>query len=417
MNNLPNRISHLISKHLNDELNDQEKQELNEWVQQSEDHQRFFTQFTDEEAFAATLEEYETSKGIVLSKIKEAINLKEQPQPKARMIWWLNRRRLTAVAASIIIAGGTLIWWNINKKEKPVTATAIVQPTQNRQPASEGAVLKLADGKEIILDNTQNGAVAIQGNTRVTKQGGLLSYNNNNAGHTVLYNTLSTPKGKIYKLLLPDGSLVWLNAASSIRFPTAFTNGERNVEITGEVYFEVKHLTPPAGGEQEKMRFTVQVNERTEVQVLGTHFNINAYANEDAIRTTLLEGSVKVVNRSRWPSGANVKENSVILKPGQQAVLAAGHSTLTIDHSPHIKQVMGWKDGYFSLDDLSLEALMREVERWYDVEVVYENGVPVKAFFGKVNRDLSLFDFMEGLKDWGVRFRLQGRKVIITGVE
>lgn len=408
MNNLANRISHLISKHLNDELNDQEKQELNEWVQQSEEHQRFFRQFIDDEAFAETLEEYETSKGIVLSKIKEAINLKEQPQPKGGMIWWLNRRRLTAVAASVIIAGGTLIWWNINKKEKAVTATAIVQPTQNRQPASEGAVLKLADGKEIILDNTQNGAVAIQGNTRVTKQGGLLSYNNNNAGNTVLYNTLSTPKGKIYKLLLPDGSLVWLNAASSIRFPTAFANGERNVEIAGEVYFEVKHLTPPTGGEQEKMRFTVKVNERTEVEVLGTHFNINAYADEDAIRTTLLEGSVKVVNRSR--------QNSVILKPGEQ---------VSISQSSHLSQpipvktnnVMGWKNGYFSLDDLSLEALMREVERWYDVEVVYENGVPVKSFFGKVNRDLSLFDFMEGLKDWGVRFRLEGRKVIITGAE
>jgi transmembrane sensor len=419
MNNLANRISYLISKHLNDELNDQEKQELDEWVQQSEDHQRFFNQFTDEDAFAETLEEYETGKGIVLSKIKEAINLKEQPQPKTGIIWWLNWRRLTAVAASIIIAGGAWVWWNINKREKPLTETAIVQPTQNRQPASEGAVLKLADGKEIILDNTQNGAVAIQGNTRVTKQGGLLSYNNTNAGNTVLYNTLSTPKGKIYKLLLPDGSLVWLNAASSIRFPTAFTNGERNVEITGEVYFEVKHLTPSVGAEKGKIPFKVQVNETTEVEVLGTHFNINAYYNEDAIRTTLLEGSVKVVNRES-AIGNNPpasKQNSVILKPGQQAVLAVGHSPLTIDHSPDIKQVMGWKNGYFSLDDLSLEALMREVERWYDVEVVYENGVPVKAFFGKVNRDLSLFDFMEGLKDWGVRFRLEGRKVIITGAE
>jgi transmembrane sensor len=425
MNNLPNRISHLISKHLNDELNDQEKQELDEWVLQSEDHQRFFRQFTDEEAFAATLEEYETGKGIVLSKIKEAIHFKEQPQTKRGMIWWLNRRRLTAAAASIIIAGGALMWWNINKKEKSVTKTAIVHPTPNRQPASEGAVLKLADGKEIILDNTQNGAVAIQGNTRVTKQGGLLSYNNNDAGNTVLYNTLSTPKGKIYKLLLPDGSLVWLNAASSIRFPTAFTNGERNVAITGEVYFEVKPLTQPAGGKQEKMPFIVQVNERAEVQVLGTHFNINAYANENAIRTTLLEGSVKVVNRQSAignnPSAS--KQNTVILKPGQQAALATNSrftiddSRLTINHSPDIKQVMGWKDGYFSLDDLSLEALMREVERWYDVDVEYENGVPAKAFFGKVNRDLSLFDFMEGLKDWGVRFRLEGRKVIITGVE
>ena len=408
MNNLPNRISFLISKHLNDELNDEEKQELDEWVQQSEDHQRFFRQFTDEEAFAATLEEYETGKGIVLSKIKETIHFKEQPQTNRGMIWWLNRRRLTAAAACIIIAGGALMWWNINKKEKPVTKTAIVHPTPNRQPASEGAVLKLADGKEIILDNTQNGAVAIQGNTRVTKQGGLLSYNNNDAGNTILYNTLSTPKGKIYKLLLPDGSLVWLNAASSIRFPTAFTNGERNVEITGEVYFEVTKdakkpfrvyfSSPPTGKEGREGA----------VEVLGTHFNINAYANEDAIRTTLLEGSVKV--------SAMSNRQSAILKPGEQVSMSQS-SHLSQPIPVQTKKVMGWKDGYFSLDDLSLEALMREVERWYDVEVEYENGVPAKAFFGKVNRDLSLFDFMEGLKDWGVRFRLEGRKVIITGVE
>lgn len=223
-----------------------------------------------------------------------------------------------------------------------------------------------------------------------------------------MYNTLSTPKGKIYKLLLPDGSLVWLNAASSIRFPTAFTNGERNVEITGEVYFEVTKdakkpfrvyfSSPPTGKEGREGA----------VEVLGTHFNINAYANEDAIRTTLLEGSVKV--------SAMSNRQSAILKPGEQVSMSQS-SHLSQPIPVQTKKVMGWKDGYFSLDDLSLEALMREVERWYDVEVEYENGVPAKAFFGKVNRDLSLFDFMEGLKDWGVRFRLEGRKVIITGVE
>jgi transmembrane sensor len=408
MNNLPNRIAHLISKYLNDELNGPEERELNEWVHQSADHQRFFSQFTDEEAFAATLAEYEISKGIVLSKIKEAISFEEQPRPKTGMIWWLNRRRLTAVAASIIIAVGALVWWSIDKKEKPVTVTAIVQPTQNRQPASEGAVLKLADGKEIILDSAQNGAVAIQGNTRVTKQGGLLSYNNNNAGNIVLYNTLSTPRGKIYKLLLPDGSKVWLNAASSIRFPTAFTNDERHVEITGEVYFEVASIRPGSG---EKIPFRVTANQRAAINVLGTHFNVNAYNNEASLRTTLLEGSVSIQLLHEQPG------NTMVLKPGEEAQIKNAQAAAITVHQANIKKVMGWKDGYFSLDDLSLPALMREVERWYDVEVVYENGIPVKAFFGKVSRDLSLFDFMDALKVWGVRFRLEGRKVIITGVE
>ncbi|WP_205512841.1 FecR family protein [Longitalea arenae] len=407
MNNLPNRIAQLISKYLNDELNDQEKQELDEWVQQSEDHRHFFRQFTDEEAFAATLEEYETSQGIVLSKIKEAITFEDQSRSKARMIWWLNPRKLTAVAASVIIAGGALVWWNVNKKEKQLTEAATVQPAYNGHPASEGAVLKLADGKEIILDSVQNGAVAIQGNAEVMKQGGLLSYNNNKTGNTVLYNTLSTPRGKIYKLLLPDSSKVWLNAASSIRFPTAFTENRRSVEITGEVYFEVAAVRLASG---EKMPFEVIADQRAMINVLGTHFNVNAYNNETSLRTTLLEGRVSI-QLMQEESG-----KPVILKPGEQAQINAHTAGIAVHHT-NISKVMGWKDGFFSLDDLSLSALMREVERWYDVEVVYEHGIPVKTFFGKVNRDLSLFDFMEGLKDWGVRFRMEGRKVIITGVE
>ncbi len=399
-------IAGLIMKYLNDELNDQEKQELDEWVHQSEDHQRFFRQFTGEEAFAATLEEYETSKGIVLTKIKEEIHFGAQRRSKSRIVW-LNRRTLTAAAASVIIAGGAWLWWVTDKKEKRVTATVTVQPAHDRQPASEGAVLKLADGKEIILDDAQNGAVAIQGNTRVTKQGGLLSYNNNDEGDTVLYNTLSTPEGKIYKLLLPDGSMVWLNAASSIRFPTAFTNGQRSVEITGEVYFEVASVRLGSG---EKMPFQVTANQRARINVLGTHFNVNAYDNEALLRTTLLEGSVRI-QLMQEPG------NAVVLKAGEQAQIRNAQAGRITVHHANIKNVMGWKDGYFSLDDLSLEALMREVERWYDVEVVYEKGIPVKSFFGKVNRDLSLLDFMEGLKDWGVRFRLEGRKLIITGIE
>jgi transmembrane sensor len=195
-----------------------------------------------------------------------------------------------------------------------------------------------------------------------------------------------------------------LNAASSITFPTVFTGLQRSVEITGEVYFEVM--------KNAQMPFQVTVNQRATIEVLGTHFNVNAYDNEQLLRTTLLEGSVKFVNRQ----SSIVNMQSTVLTPGQQAILTHD-SRLTIHDNVNIKQVMGWKDGYFSLDDLTLEELMREVERWYDVEVMYDKGVPAKAFFGKVNRDLSLLDFMDGLKAWGVRFRLEDRKLIITGVQ
>lgn len=405
MSEISKAISDLIARHLNDELNDQEKQELDEWVQQSEDHQRFFRQFTDEASLASTLTEYEKSRDIVYNKIKEAIPFNRQADKKVINIWRFNLRRFTAIAASILLIGGTFVWWNIYVKDNRLAEEPVAGMTRDRQPASGGAVLKLADGEEIILDDATDGAVAEQGDTRITKQGGLLSYNSNVSANSVLYNTLSTPKGKIYQLLLPDSSKAWLNAASSIRFPTAFIGRERSVEITGEVYFEIK--------KNAEMPFHVTVNQRATIDVLGTSFNVNAYDNEDMLRTTLLTGSVRI-QITQQEGGS-----SVVLKPGQQAQIKQTHvaQSIPVVHNANIKNVMGWKEGYFSLDDLTLADLMREVERWYDVEVVYEKEIPAKAFFGKVGRDLSLLDFMDGLKDWGVRFKLDGRKLIITGVQ
>jgi transmembrane sensor len=410
MKEISKTISDLIAKHLNDELNDQEKQELDKWLQQSGENQHFFRQFTDEATLAATLSEYEISKAIVYNKIKEAIPLVQQGNKKTAGIKWLTTRRLTAVAASILLVGAACFWWYSGNNEiNPAVTPAIVE-TKDKQPASEGAILKLADGKEIILDVAQDGAVATQGNTQIIKEGGLLSYNGNVEGTEVLYNTLSTPKGRIYKLSLPDGSKVWLNAASSIRFPTAFTGWQRTVEITGEAYFEVK--------KDVERPFRVKANQRATIEVLGTSFNVNAYDNEEFLRTTLLTGSVRIQAWEQAEGGSGT-----VLKPGQQAQLKSAHAVRSLDQAlaitvdnPNIQNVMGWKDGYFGLDDLTLEELMREVERWYDVEVVYEKGVPAKAFFGKVNRDISLLDFMDALKDWGVRFRLEGRKLIVTGV-
>jgi hypothetical protein len=299
-----------------------------------------------------------------------------------------------------------LLWWNIDRNNNQLAESNLPVMQRDRQPAFEGAILKLADGKEIILDDTKDGAIAKEGSTQIIKQGGLLSYNSNDAAGKVLYNTLSTPKGRIYKLSLPDGTKVWLNAASSIRFPTVFIGNQRNVEISGEVYFEVT--------KDMQMPFHVKVNDYTTIEVLGTEFNVNAYDNEDVLHTTLITGAVKLLSRGR-----DEQSYTAVLKPGQQAQWKNVHAiqAFKLIQEANIEKVIGWKDGYFSFDDLTLEELMREVERWYDVEVVYEKGIPAKAFFGKVSRNLSLLDFMEGLKDWGVRFRLEGRKLIVTGVE
>ncbi|QEC40689.1 DUF4974 domain-containing protein [Pseudobacter ginsenosidimutans] len=384
MNEISKTIADLIRKHLNDELNDQEKQELDNWVQQSEEHRLFFEQLTHEETLAATISEYETSRKIIFEKIKKAIPLSGETEIKSAGIRRLNPGRLTAIAASILVIGGVLVWWSVDRKDNRIaetTARPVIQ--QDLQPASEGAILKLADGKEIILDETKDGAIAQEGNTQITKSEGLLSYNGTDPSAKVLYNTLSTPKGRIYKLSLPDGSRVWLNAASSIRFPTAFTGNERNVEISGEVYFEIrKDVEKP---------FLVKVDHQTTIEVLGTEFNVNAYQNEKILRTTLLTGAIRMQSQDQ-------PGTSVVLKPGQQAQWKniPAIQPFTVVQQVNIEKVMGWKNGYFSFDDLTLEELMREVERWYDVEVLYENGVPSKSFFGKVNRNLSLLDFMEG---------------------
>jgi transmembrane sensor len=406
MNEISKAIADLILKHLNDELNDQEKQELDRWVQQSGDHQRFFRQFTDEKILAATLSEYDASKDIIYEKIKKALPGSSEADATTSNIRRINPGRMAAVAASILLLAGALLWWNIDRNNNPLADSNNVPVAQrDRQPAFEGAILKLADGKEIVLDDTKDGAIAKEGSTQIIKQGGLLSYNSNDAAGKVLYNTLSTPKGRIYKLSLPDGTKVWLNAASSIRFPTAFTGNQRNVEISGEVYFEVT--------KDMQMPFQVKVNEFTTIDVLGTEFNVNAYYNEEFLRTTLIAGAVRLQSREQE------EEQRIVLKPGQQAQWKniPALQPFKLIQDANIEKVVGWKDGYFSFDDLTLEELMREVERWYDVEVVYEKGIPAKAFFGKVSRNLSLLDFMEGLKDWGVRFRLEGRKLIVTGVE
>jgi ferric-dicitrate binding protein FerR (iron transport regulator) len=208
-----------------------------------------------------------------------------------------------------------------------------------------------------------------------------------------------------------------LNAASSLRYPTAFTGAERKVTVTGEAYFEVAH--------NARMPFVVNVNDKEEVTVLGTHFNINAYDNENAIHTTLLQGSVKVGSR-QWAIGsgekakgsrqrAETKEQSVMLKPGQQAILSqSSQQSQTIPvQTVDVDKVIAWKNGVFNFDGATLQEVMHQLERWYDIEVQYEPGVPNLEFVGKMGRDLSLNNVLRGLELSKVHFRLEGRKLTV----
>jgi ferric-dicitrate binding protein FerR (iron transport regulator) len=332
----------------------------------------------------------------VSEKLLKAIHEKINTAPERSKAPAISLRKI-AIAASIM--GLILVTTLFFVTKKGTNGIAKVNKGEHRfkddvSPGGDKAVLTLADGSTIVLDDAQNGTLAEQGNAKIIKLDGKLSYDlTNKNSKEVVYNTISTPKGGQYQLELPDGSLVWLNASSSIHFPTSFVENQRRVEITGEAYFEVaKNLNKP---------FIVGVN-NSEVQVLGTHFNINSYSDEDDVKTTLLEGSVKFVN------GATTS----ILKPGQQSQLAKNGS-IKVESDVDVDKVVAWKNGLFDFENAGIETVMRQLSRWYDVEVDY-NGKPDDLFIAEMRRNIKLSDALKALELTGkVRFDIQGKKIVV----
>jgi transmembrane sensor len=335
-------------------------------------------------------------------------------------VYKMKRLRFTAAAAIVLLlAGGGYFFLTRSGNSKPDYTHQSKQPvTNDALPGTQGAVLTLANGRQIILDSAANGALASEGGAQVIKKNGEVIYDAQKAPDAVAWNTMTTPLGRQYQLTLSDGTAVWLNAGSSITYPVVFTGKDRVVKISGEVYFEVKPSRQVGtGGEQEKIPFTVKIvkgkGEGGEVKVLGTHFNINAYDDEPAIKTTLLEGSVKVVN-GQWSMVDKHRNNyeEAILKPGEQALLTS-HSPLTINHSPDVELVMAWKNGRFLFSGTDIGELMRQIARWYDVEVVYDAAVK-DIFYAEIPRNTKLSDVLKALELTGrVHFVIEGRKIIV----
>lgn len=307
------------------------------------------------------------------------------------------RRNWLRYAAAIIVLVGVGLYFLVTSKQGAEDKTILVKSTTvDIEPGREGAVLTLVDGSKMVLDSLGNGVLANQNGTKVSLQNGQLVYEAGNSSETIVgYNTMATPKGRQFQLLLPDGSKVWLNAASSITYPTVFNGNERKVEVTGEAYFEI--VRNPASP------FRAKINDETEIEVLGTHFNVNSYNNEESIKTTLLEGSVLVKNST----------GKLVLKPGEQARVA-GTDKIKLVGDVDVEKVMAWKNGVFNFQDATLEEVMRELERWYDIDVVYEKNVPKLEFYGKMGKDLSLANVLNGLKKSNVHFRIEeGRKLVV----
>lgn len=295
-----------------------------------------------------------------------------------------------AAAAAVLILIVSVYYYGSRQTKHGDATTAAMAPI-DVQPGQTGAELTLSDGSKIVLDSLGNGIVKKQDGAIIEIKNGQVHYATDaqQAG-TTLYNTMTTAKGRQYQLVLADGTRVWLNAASSITYPVAFTGQERNVTVTGEAYFEVS--------KNPHRPFNVTVNNgATVVQVLGTHFNINAYADEPSITTTLLEGQVKISAYGR----------SKLLKVGQQAQTKAGEAKIDIENSADISSVVAWKDHYFSFTDTDLPTIMREVARWYDLSVVYRGKMPEGTYSGKIERKLTLRQVLNLLQADNIRYTIK----------
>lgn len=324
------------------------------------------------------------------------------------------RRWLVAAAGIFFLAGGGALMRVLHRPLAPVARAAVrsVRRYKNDvQPGGNKAILTLGDGSSIVLDSAGNGTLSVQGNTKILKlASGSLAYEASRHGGAAgpVYNTISTPRGGQYQIVLPDGTKVWLDASSSLRFPTTFADDphQRVVQLTGEAYFDV------VADAQKPFRVAVysnepgKGNELQHVEVLGTQFNIMAYPDEATVKTTLVEGAVRVGDAA----GANVQ-----LKPNAQARLElADRKGFTVFDDADVDAAVAWKNGYFDFNKANIETIMRQLARWYDVEVSFSGGGPRdRVFYGGIQRNLPLSSVFRILERSGVQFSIDGKKVLV----
>lgn len=390
----PERLAYLLAAYCNRKSTEAEDQELFALVKEDDQTEQavhrqihhLITQFDTRELVPAVNWEQ------VYQQIQEKTMAKDEPVVPRRRIRWFT---ISAAAAVLLVLGFTLLY---RAPLRTQTETVAEKPAQQLPddvlPGTSGAILTLSNGKQVVLDSAGNNSLLSQGGTQLHNQQGRLSYNHTGeAGSETVYNTMTTTKGKQYQLQLSDGSKIWLNAASSVTYPTAFTGNERKISITGEAYFEIAH--------DAKKPFTVSAN-GMEIQVLGTHFNVNAYDDEENTSTTLLEGSVKITN-----------QHSVsLLKPGQQLQFKKDGKIKLINDAD-VQEAVAWKDGLFVMKKAGIASIMRQIARWYDVDVSYTDGIPPGRISGDIPRNMNLSKVLEVMELSGVHFTISGKKVVV----
>lgn len=369
-------MSELISRYIAGELTQEEQQQLEDWTRRSPENQELFNRLTDKDEIIQRLTRYQES--VRRMEAVEAIRLQQLFHQKN------HRRRVflvrMAAAASIVAIAGTLIFFWPGRKQQESTDQGVA--TVQQQPVPPGqhkARLVLADGSTVLLDPAQHGELAVQGNAQVTNVNGQVVYKATAETNPdqLLFNTVITERGEMYVTVLSDQSKVYLNAQSSLRFPVSFSGKERKVELQGEGYFEVAPGAKP---------FRVVVNDKT-IEVLGTRFCVNAYEDEPVIKTSLLEGKIKISD------GNTSKE----MKPGQQ-VRIDEKGQFELINDARVDAAISWTRGTFYFHRESLQAVLRQLARWYVVDVEYHGAVGNETFSGYISREISLQEVLENME-------------------
>ena len=384
-----------IDRFLAGQSNKIENQKLNE----------FFESFENDRATQKHLDENPELKNKIFNKIQLSVSDSTTKAPVRHLFTGFRM----AAAILVLLGLSTLSYWILNPMDKSNELAKLTQPkkTEDKNPAKNIAILTLANKSTIMLDETSSGEIAVESGISITKtpNGDLiyivknLEKNQNNTEEK--YNTITTPKGGKFNVILPDGSLVMLNAASSLTYPVYFKKNERSVRFNGEAYFEIAKAY---GKDHQRIPFFVHSKDQV-VEVLGTHFNINSYDNEDYVKTTLLEGSVKIIKKES-------DQAAKFLVPGQQALTKTGTETKIV--KADAQQTIAWKEGYFMFKNSNIKEIANELERWYDVDIEYADNIAFESITGYISRNVKISNVLRMLELSGiVSYEIKGRKIIL----
>ncbi|WEK34859.1 MAG: FecR domain-containing protein [Candidatus Pseudobacter hemicellulosilyticus] len=402
----PNDIKQLIIRSLEGHLSPGDKATLEQWLRESPVNREAVSAFLEEGRLADAIREMYQSQDRVWSRLSPALEDQATGTASAatsplaanrpvHRIHFLKTTLFRYAAAVLVLVAAGILFYTVRQDTAPGNSYTTKPAATAIAPGGDKATLTLADGSVIILDSAANGQLAVQEGAAIIKQAdGRLQYvRNRQQPAAITYNTMRTPRGGQYQISLPDGTKVWLNAASSITYPTHFSSNERLVRITGEAFFEV--------APQASAPFRVQYGNAA-VEVLATAFNINAYEEEGASQTTLISGAVRVSSAGQ----------PLLLKPGQQARLDQ-QGILSLLPDADTEAITAWKNGYFSFRKSDLPSVMRQLARWYDVTVEYRGNILPQQFGGEISRNAPLSEVLAILEASNIHFKIENKKIIV----